>query len=45
MLLRSQLSTEQPMDVNAPVAIEVATGKQEAGYFEDRCIIPSSVAR
>ncbi|PWA81483.1 basic region/leucine zipper transcription factor 68 [Artemisia annua] len=44
MLLRSQLSAKQPMDVNAPVAIEVATGKQEARYFEDRCIIPSSVS-
>ncbi|GKB39533.1 hypothetical protein Tco_0884475 [Tanacetum coccineum] len=32
------------MNVKAPVAIEVATGKQEAGYFEDRCIIPSSVS-
>nr|GEX89712.1 arginine--tRNA ligase, chloroplastic/mitochondrial [Tanacetum cinerariifolium] len=44
MLLRSQSSAKQPMDVNAPVAIEVATGTLEAGYFEDRCIIPSSVS-
>ncbi|GJW33410.1 hypothetical protein Tco_0053442 [Tanacetum coccineum] len=44
MLLKSQLSTKQPMDVNAPLAIEVATGTLEAEYIEDRCIIPSSVS-